>query len=186
MLLRFLASLDRYEFTGCPQHTQSLTSASLAAARHTLNQNRSYTLNLGKTRLRWESRPYTVGQDEDGSWWVRRSADQDPAVPVANCFDLGTAERVAMAMNAREKARNTPDGFVDVRRYIEDTVALVLQECGNSYANAWCQRLLETAQAAGVYTGAVTGNIYDLMNEWQVELQDRKRRRASKEGAGHG
>ena len=117
---------------------------------------------------------------------MRRSADRDPAVPVANCSDLGTAERVAMAMNARDKARNTPDGFVDVRRYIEDTVALVLQECGNSYANTWCQRLLETAQAAGVYTGAVTGNIYDLMNEWQVELQDRKRRRASKEGAGHG
>ena len=33
MLLRFLASLDRYEFTGGPQHTQSLTSASLADAK---------------------------------------------------------------------------------------------------------------------------------------------------------
>ncbi len=186
MLLRFLASLDQYEFTGAPQHTQPLTSARLADARHTLNQNPSYTLNLGKTRLRWEGRPYTVGQDEDGNWWVRRSADRDPAVPVANCFDLGTAERVAMAMNAQEEARSTPDGFVDVRRYIEDTVALVLQECGNSYANAWCQRLLETAQAAGVYTGAVTGNIYDLMNEWQVELKDRQRLRSNKEGAGHG
>lgn len=109
MLLRLLASLDRYEFTGGPQHTQSLTSASLADARHTLSQNPSYTLNLGKTRLRWESRPYTVGQDEDGSWWVRRSADRDPAVPVANCFDLGTAERVAMAMNAREEARASTD-----------------------------------------------------------------------------
>ena len=53
------------------------------------------------------SGPFTVGQGDDGSWWVRRSADRDPAVPVANCFGLPDAERVAMAMNARHMAKIT-------------------------------------------------------------------------------
>jgi hypothetical protein len=64
MLLRFLASLDQYEFTGGPQHTQPLTSASLAEVRHALNQNSSFTLNLGKTRLLTESGAFEWSHEE--------------------------------------------------------------------------------------------------------------------------
>ncbi len=62
----------------------------------------------------------------------------------------------------------------EIKKYIERTITLVMQACGNSYANAWCEQLLSIAKRAGVYRGKTTGSIYDLMNEWSDEIDRRK------------
>lgn len=62
----------------------------------------------------------------------------------------------------------------DVRRLVEDAVSLVLDSCGNSYANAWTEAHLTTAKKYGVYHGPVTGDIVELQSEWQYYLDQRK------------
>lgn len=56
----------------------------------------------------------------------------------------------------------------DAAQYMRRTVDLVMQGCGNSYANAWCEKLLVIAKSFGAYNGATIGNIIDLREALQA------------------
>lgn len=57
-----------------------------------------------------------------------------------------------------------------VHEYVRDTIGLVMRECGNSYSNAWCERLLTIAKRLGVYKGDTVGNIQKLIADWEACL----------------
>lgn len=56
-------------------------------------------------------------------------------------------------------AEGLPD---DVMEFMRDAIIPIMNYCGNSYSNAWCERLLTIAKNYGAYSGNVTGNINDL------------------------
>ncbi|WP_458373059.1 hypothetical protein [Pseudomonas laurylsulfatiphila] len=79
-------------------------------------------------------------------------------------FDRVTAERDALQLRL-----NAADQRIDdAAQYMRRTVDLVLQGCGNSYANAWCEKLLVIAKSFGAYSGATIGNIIDLREALQA------------------
>lgn len=113
---------------------------------------------------------YEFDQGDDGMgggeyFWDRE--DLDEAAP----FDHANDEWLPID-EAGIATPSVPEN--EVLEYIESTITLVMQACGNSYANSWCERLLSIAKRAGVYRGKTTGGIYDLMNEWSDEIDRRK------------
>lgn len=46
----------------------------------------------------------------------------------------------------------------------------MLENCGNSYANAYTEQWLHHAKQLGAYHGRTIGNIRELMDEWEVWL----------------
>jgi hypothetical protein len=61
----------------------------------------------------------------------------------------------------------------DAAHYMRRTVDLVMRDCGNSYANAWCEKLLVIAKSFGAYDGATIGNIIDLREALQAAQDGR-------------
>jgi hypothetical protein len=50
---------------------------------------------------------------------------------------------------------------------IAHSVAAVLSECGNSYANRYTEEWLLAAKSLGAYHGRTVGKINDLREEWE-------------------
>jgi hypothetical protein len=59
------------------------------------------------------------------------------------------------------------DDAAAVKRLVMHAVYPVLQNCGNSYANAYTEQWLRKAKEIGAYHGEVIGDIADLLEGWQ-------------------
>ncbi len=79
-------------------------------------------------------------------------------------LDRLTAERDALQLRLNAADQR----FDDAAHYMRRTVDLVMRDCGNSYANAWCEKLLVIAKSFGAYDGATIGNIIDLREALQA------------------
>lgn len=56
----------------------------------------------------------------------------------------------------------TEDNTDEIRYFMWSAINGILNTCGNSYSNAWCEHLLTIAKKYGAYTGNVIGSITDL------------------------
>jgi hypothetical protein len=59
-----------------------------------------------------------------------------------------------------------------VRVLLMHAVRPMLNNCGNSYANAYTEQWLALAKKAGAYHGKTIGNIIDLLEDWQDWLDN--------------
>ena len=50
---------------------------------------------------------------------------------------------------------------------IVHAVTPVLNQCGNSYINAYTQQWLKAAKSIGAYQGPTTGRVNDVVREWE-------------------
>lgn len=57
------------------------------------------------------------------------------------------------------------------RELIKESVSAIMEICGNSYANAWCEQWLQGAKKLGVYHGRTIGNIVELKDEWELYME---------------
>lgn len=50
----------------------------------------------------------------------------------------------------------------EIRYFMWSAINGILNTCGNSYSNAWCEHLLTIAKEYDAYTGKTIGSIADL------------------------
>ena len=70
----------------------------------------------------------------------------------------------------------------EIRYFMWSSINGILNTCGNSYSNAWCEHLLTIAKKYGAYSGKTIGSIADLkehiddnqkLNEEMITLGDK-------------
>lgn len=67
---------------------------------------------------------------------------------------------------ALKESQNKPSQ--DTIAIIAHSVELILNNCGNSYANAYTEQWLIIAKEAGAYHGRTIGKIHELKEEWEL------------------
>lgn len=80
-----------------------------------------------------------------------------------NCFAFGYCPDKGTENECKpESAHKNINIHEKMRLFIFNAIFPILNSCGNSYSNAWCEHLLRIAKEANCYHGEVIGNINDL------------------------
>lgn len=84
---------------------------------------------------------------------------------------------VASAISRQFTFERYKEGYLQAVKAMDQSLAMhavshVLDNCGNSYSNAYTEKWLTKAKEMGVYHGPVTGKIQDIKNEWEAWLSE--------------